>query len=85
MTNVEFRMWLSGYMELEEENLSLTPKQIWIIHNHLELVRALDKDLDEKNLWLQARIRALSKPSSMQFMSTDFRKATDQIRKWLSS
>lgn len=85
MTNDEFKIWLSGYFELENSHTILSAKQLWIIHNHLKLVLAVSGDLDEKNKWLKTRLEGLHKIAATPFMSAEFKKVTQQMQNWLSA
>ena len=38
MNSIDFCYWLQGYFEISEETPQLSPKQIEIIKNHLNLV-----------------------------------------------
>lgn len=84
MTNNEFKIWLSGYFDLESSREVLSAKQLWIIHNHLQLVLAVSGELDEKNKWLKYRLAGLHKVVTTPFMSTEFKKITQQMQNWLS-
>ena len=85
MTNNEFKIWLSGYFDLEISRVLLSAKQLWIIHNHLQLVQAVSGELDEKNKWLKTRLDGLHKIIKTPFMSAEFRKVTQHIQNWLSA
>lgn len=83
MTNHEFKIWLTGYFDLEKSKTILSPKQLWIIHNHLQLVVAVSGELDEKNKWLKTRLEGLHQSVSSPFLSAELVKVTQQIQKWL--
>ncbi|HTM64055.1 MAG TPA: hypothetical protein VL360_06095 [Gammaproteobacteria bacterium] len=85
MTNQEFKIWLSGYFDLENGKTVLSAKQLWIIHNHLQLVLTVSGELDEKNKWLKTRLEGLHKIAATPFLSAEFTQVTQQIQKWLSS
>ena len=59
MRNTEFAEWLYGYYALGGAK-QLTPKQLWIIKNHLNLVFAVEQQLDADNQWLDDQIVALA-------------------------
>lgn len=84
MTNDEFRIWLSGYVALEDNTAVLNAKQLWIIHNHLNLVAAVSGELDEKNNWLKTRLQGLHTQVTSTSMFGAFSQVTQQIRKWVS-
>lgn len=65
MLNSEFTHWLYGYCKLELNN-KLTPKQLWIIKNHLNLVYAVEAYLDELNSWLENIILNLTTGNIIQ-------------------
>lgn len=48
MTNAEFLLWLLGYFELCGEDL-LNRKKLFIIKNHLNLVKSVEEKLDAVN------------------------------------
>lgn len=48
MTNIEFKYWLQGYYQLSN-TISLQPKQLYIVHNHLKLVKAVEGSLSPEN------------------------------------
>jgi len=85
MTNNEFKMWLSGYFELENANTVLSAKQLWIIHNHLRLVLAVSGELDNHNKWLKSRLESLDATASTAFLNTEFKQITQQVQKWLAA
>ena len=85
MTNDEFQRWLSGYVELEDKSAVLNAKQLWIIHNHLNLVEKVSGDLDKKNTWLKERLRSLHVQVTATSMFSEFKQLTQQIRKWVAS
>ena len=70
MLNSEFTHWLYGYCKLES-NSKLTPKQLWIIKNHLNLVYAVEGHLDEPNAWLEHIILDLTIGNIIQEPSKD--------------
>lgn len=45
MTNDEFKCWINGYLELSTEEW-INTKQLIIIKNHINLVKAVDGVLD---------------------------------------
>lgn len=45
MKNSEFKYWLQGYFALERGHNRLSPRQLVIIENHLNLVLAIDGKL----------------------------------------
>lgn len=49
MTNLEFRYWLKGFFVLENNSAGLTPRQFFIIDNHLNLVKAVEGQLSDDN------------------------------------
>lgn len=56
MTNREFMYWLQGYFELSDEQAprpALTVEQVMVIRNHLNLVRKVEKKLEEFPSWLE--------------------------------
>lgn len=55
MTNREFRLWIRGYQELSG-NTSFDARQIHIIKNHANLVKAVVGHLDDD---IQAFIHSL--------------------------
>lgn len=58
MTNEEFRTWLRGFFELSEEDSALTPDQVQVIVNHLNLAEAVTGKLDDINEQLRSAIDA---------------------------
>ncbi len=85
MTNNEFKMWLSGYFELENASTVLSAKQLWIIHNHLRLVLAVSGELDDHNKWLKSRLESLDAAASTTFLNAEFKQITQQMQKWLAA
>lgn len=63
MTNDEFSAWIQGFYQLENPDLCLTPKQLTIIENHLNLVDTIDGKLDDKNQALRDVLRQLKDES----------------------
>jgi hypothetical protein len=57
MTNAEFAAWVRGYVELCPQD-TLTPGKLQIIRNHLNLVSAVDGQLDGRNEECFRRITA---------------------------
>jgi hypothetical protein len=45
MTNLEFRCWIKGFVELSEQT-TIDAQQLEIIRNHANLVRAIDGQVD---------------------------------------
>ncbi len=65
MHNHEFAEWLFGYLSLSEAS-DFKPRQLWIIKNHLNLVQAVDGELDTNNAWLDNQIVQLAKDNVIQ-------------------
>lgn len=85
MTNDEFQIWLSGYIALENDDAILSAKQLWIIHNHLQLVQTVTGSLTEENQWLQHRLQTLRSHMTPSFMSNELVRVTAQLRNWLAT
>lgn len=83
MTNDEFQIWLTGYIELEDIAAVLSAKQLWIIHNHLNLVEKVCGELDGKNTWLKKRLKSLHCHATTTSMFSEFKQLTQQIKKWV--
>lgn len=58
MKNADFRHWLKGYFELAGEEAVLTPPQLQVIVNHLNLAEAEEGALDEANRGFRADIES---------------------------
>jgi hypothetical protein len=52
MYNSEFKVWLRGYFEITPD-VVLDDTRIVLIQNHLNLVKAVEKDLDIQNTQIQ--------------------------------
>lgn len=58
MRNSDFRQWLKGFFELAEPQAVLTPDQLQVIINHLNLAEAVEGELDALNASFRAEIEA---------------------------
>lgn len=58
MKNAEFREWLKGWFELAGPEAVLTPDQLTVISNHLNLAEAVEGQLDALNGSFRAEINA---------------------------
>jgi len=70
MTNSEFRHWLAGYLELSLLP-EFTPKTLWIIKNHLNLVFAVESHFDADLQWLDQAILALKNGREIKLPSEE--------------
>ncbi len=57
MKNREVQWWLMGFLELCDKPLD--QKKLTIIKNHLNLVRAVEGELDELNTAIEDRIKEI--------------------------
>lgn len=46
MTNEDFKYWINGYLALSTEDF-ISKNQLTVIKNHINLVKAVEKNLDE--------------------------------------
>ena len=58
MNNGEFREWLKGFFELSEDDVLISPRQLQIIVNHLDLAESVSGELDTLNGQMRAEIDA---------------------------
>jgi hypothetical protein len=81
MRNSEFREWLKGFFELSEENVCLSPQQIQIIVNHMNLAKAVEGEWDRINQEMRTEIDAFRNNASRT--ADDFQNLTVSIQQHL--
>ncbi|MEM7617469.1 MAG: hypothetical protein AAF195_03715 [Pseudomonadota bacterium] len=79
MKNSEFRAWLSGYFAVASDD-RLNREKIFIIGNHLNLVKAVEGNLDEFNQKIFDLVDKVFQDSTEENIIA----AQKQMVKWLS-
>lgn len=77
MTNKEFKYWIDGYLALSTEN-RLDVRQITIIKNHANLVKAVVGELHPEIMQFIARLdNKIQQDNQMYFF--DFKKIAEEL------